>query len=863
MFIKKSKKINNHEKIATLGLDLCFAKTKVNNGVNEFGLSVYQHCYIVGMVLKVLLESLPEKFIERKIFKNLPFLAAIHDIGKISPNFQKKIYSAVNENNIHNEITSYDSSINHAFIGYLTINKLLGEFAAYIVGAHHGYIDLSPLMYVSQPDGQQVGGISWENLREEIFSKLKILFPVNENIIDDNSYKYLATGMVTVADWIGSSEFFNSKNNFYDVNDDYVRNFVKSIGFCKHEISKGLTFEKIFGFSPRPFQKVVTEMMKNPVAGIYIVEASMGEGKTEAALYSAYKMMENNLASGIYFALPSQVTSNRMYGRMRSFLKNILSPKDHFKLKLAHSYSSIIEQELLADIGEECKPGNSWFDANKRSLLNCFGIGTIDQLLLAVMNVKHSNVRVFGIYGKVIIIDEVHTYDAYTSGILTRLLSLLKQLKCTVIILSATLSSEKLKKLIGANESINFYPSITSLNYDSENISSFSTKSLLAKKILIQFHTENECIEEAIERVNHGEYVLWIENIVTDAQRIYQIAKQKLPIELIGLIHSHFTIIDRQSKEDILLNAFEHKNNRTNKGFLLIGTQILEQSLDLDADFEVSAFAPSDMLLQRTGRLWRHSETPRPVIAKCECWLKYPDNYITYDTNNISAQNFGNSAKVYDPYVLARSLETFTKIQESKKFLNIPSDIREIISSTYDDRTESGTMLQMKLELDEKIQNEINEADTSSNESILPLSRESQFKTRRGIPQINILIVKSIKFNKKNCITEIILPDDTSIEVNNKVKEETTIDRVIASKLLKNIVHCHSYCAPTRLSREEINELGLNRYLYSEKHDESCTLSVMKTDFNGLLTNIKEEANDKYFYKYTKELGLEIINKNE
>ncbi len=183
----------------------------------------------------------------------------------------------------------------------------------------------------------------------------------------------------------------------------------------------------------------------------------MGMGKTEAALYAAYQMLVQEKATGIYFALPTQLTSNKIYDRFNSFLHQIVSTETPQHALLLHSGAWLMDTEM----GEEGSPGGAWFNHRKRGLLAPFAVGTIDQALMAVMNVKHGFVRAYGLAGKVVILDEVHTYDLYTGTILNALVEFLRQIDCTVIILSATLSQTRRDALLQQSTTSEAYPLIT------------------------------------------------------------------------------------------------------------------------------------------------------------------------------------------------------------------------------------------------------------------------------------------------------------------------------------------------------------------------------------------------------------------
>ena len=194
----------------------------------------------------------------------------------------------------------------------------------------------------------------------------------------------------------------------------------------------------------------------------------MGMGKTEAALYAAYRMLEQGKAGGIYFALPTQLTSNKIHDRVNAFLSRILlqdSPQAPLLLHGKAWLKTFSEQEM----GEDAAPGKPWFQSGKRGLLAPFAVGTIDQALMAVIRVRHSAVRAFWLAGKVVIIDEIHSYDTYTGTIVDKLVTLLRDLHCTVIILSATLTQSRRAAFLGAHQPVRTdYPLITAVDSQSD-----------------------------------------------------------------------------------------------------------------------------------------------------------------------------------------------------------------------------------------------------------------------------------------------------------------------------------------------------------------------------------------------------------
>ncbi|MBQ3033281.1 MAG: CRISPR-associated helicase Cas3', partial [Deferribacterales bacterium] len=562
--------------------DNYIAKTYQVDGKTYAGRSVLEHCIIVGEVCKALLELLPPA-LKKYFHKDTPFLAALHDIGKVSPTFQKKISNSIDNHPLKDELINVNSDIEknwggHAGVGEITLEYIIDEYLQnrreykylpLIAGLHHGSHSRKECRSTTSSNSKVLGGKHWNNLRINHFDSLKDYFKCNIEPLNDELIATITIGLTIVSDWIGSSRTFDNPKIDYNL---LIDKALEEIGFKNNLIKGGLSFEDIFGFKQRKSQEELINICDKE--GVYILEAPMGIGKTEAALYCAYKILEKGLARGIYFALPTQITSNKIYYRFKPFIEKISENKEF--IKLLHSNSKIYQLGSDADIGA------SWFDTSKRGLLAPFAVGTIDQALMAVMNVKHYPVRAFGLFGKVVILDEVHSYDTYTGTILDELVKKLKNMGCTVIILSATLTKERKEKIANIKSLKNSYPLITA--YKDDELYEEEVEYSDNKEVEIKYLNTENAIGEAIEAALSGLQVLWIENTVNKAQEIYTLIKSMTNIEC-GLLHSRFIKRDRKDIEDNWVEIFSHTNNRRyNNGRILIGTQVLEQSIDIDAD---------------------------------------------------------------------------------------------------------------------------------------------------------------------------------------------------------------------------------------------------------------------------------------
>jgi CRISPR-associated endonuclease/helicase Cas3 len=503
-----------------LPLESCLAKSrKIDADRSVAGRTVLDHCRIAGEVARELIARSPA-FLREPFFPGgSALVAACHDLGKVSPTFQKKIHKKIENADpaILEILRDVDPTLEKSWDGHAGVSQcaldalMAGKAVASIAGCHHGY---APKLAGRTADAEQFGGPAWQAQRSRLLALLMEATGERFPEIRDPLHARVLAGLTSVADWIGSGAAFDDPGEPWQ---ECVAAAVDAAGFTPPRLRPGLSFREIFPFEPNPIQRGLIEAACRP--GAYILEAPMGIGKTEAALYAAYALASAGAARGIYFALPTQLTSNRIHGRVERFLDRVLEPDSpHRAALLLHGNAWLRE----FDLGAEAAPGCSWFNSAKRGLLAPFAVGTIDQALMASMNVKHGFVRAFGIAGKVVILDEVHSYDAYTGTILDRLVEELRRLRCTVIILSATLTGERRSALLGAARSAEAaYPLITALPADALEPLEIAPETPAGNLVTIRQTLDiDEALDEALDRADSGQQVLWIENTVSEAQRI-------------------------------------------------------------------------------------------------------------------------------------------------------------------------------------------------------------------------------------------------------------------------------------------------------------------------------------------------------
>lgn len=688
---------------------------------NRPGMSVFEHMVNVGSVARSMVEATPGLL---NIFQLEPSLAgavaALHDLGKISPGFQCKCEEWLEVNNILEIATRWNwkvvmesdhGKVSHAALQeYFNANGVdepTATFLSAVLGGHHGRLNppdergFRPRKATTEPHS----GIDWHGERKRAADSVVSHFGVNLNglLIEDSSASlWWLAGLTSVADWIGSDErYFPSEGG---MNVDKVRDTatkcLEEIGFLRPRINEGLSFHDLFCNASRPEDRFDPNKMQSAALdnitdrGVYVIEAPMGMGKTEAALGAAYHLLVAGKANGVYFALPTQATSNRMHLRMAEFVKRIAP--DAVESKVIHSNTWLKEEKTslspartISGNEEGAEVGRDWFSSAKRALLAPFGVGTIDQALLGVVAAKHFFVRHFALAGKVVVLDEIHSYDLYTGTLIDRLIETLEKLGCTVIVLSATLSQARRGEIVRMSKTPRLsaakepYPLITGRR-NGELLKPVAISPPKPRTIAVGFKSDSNALSIAVKAAKKGACVGWVCDTVESAQQTYrQMIREQDSSFLIGLLHSRFPFWRREDLEEEWMNRLG-KESSTRRGSILISTQVVEQSVDLDFDLLITELAPTDMLLQRTGRLWRHERGKRPIpkaqlfVVKEQKTLQELRKAKKEEIKKI----FGDKAFVYDPYILLRSLEEWKKLKK----LTIPTDVRKLIERTYEER---------------------------------------------------------------------------------------------------------------------------------------------------------------------------------
>ncbi|WP_029697797.1 CRISPR-associated helicase Cas3' [Franconibacter pulveris 1160] len=871
--------------IPCINAQLAPAKTYIDSaGVTREGRSIYEHCLIVGFVAKEIIKNFPAAIVDALFPSGSALVAACHDVGKLSPVFYLRLQIALNRASLPmvQELLAilgcdvYEPSLRefeqqwggHAGVSAITLAAITKDtHISAIVGQHHGrkvFIERYPA------HSQVLGSEIWQRERTALVLSLQQAMHEPWPEIKSFAQRQLLSGLTTVADWIGSGRGFDNPDIPWR---QQIPPALNAAGIRPVTYRSGLEFGDIFQdeagrpYQPNEIQRAFSEAVKVP--GVYVLEAPMGMGKTEAALYAAGNLLAAGHARGVYFALPTQLTSDKIYQRFSLWLQTILSPDNELRYALLLHGKSHLQNQMM---GEDAKPGGSWFDSRKRGLLAPFAVGTLDQALMAVMNVKHGFVRAFGLAGKVVIFDEVHSYDAYTSLILTHLIHMLRELQCTVIILSATLTQKQRAVLLATEHcGSEAYPLISAMPFSSRQLTSLPLTPPPSRRVMLHYSSTELAIEEALRRAEQGQQVLWIENTVAEAQECFATLASRckaMGLEC-GLLHSRFTLHHRTLNEERWVSLYGKGGwqERTASGRVLIGTQVLEQSIDIDADFLVTRFAPTDLLMQRLGRLWRHERTPRPACARREVWLLAPETKLAISSPYLA---FGASAWVYAPYILCRTLEVW----RSRHHVDLPTDIRPLLEATYRERPETEPMSFWLHELLEgkkthPVRKGIVELEQharltlSSNSVTQP---ESRARTRYSEQDnASFLLLREATRDTRNKLTRVRLLNGDWHDIPwQKQRLEEAEWRELALELEKQRVSLPHRQRPEDNADNGLWEYGLKHVFYpgNRAEGEEPELQVVIVEEAGDLRGVDGAfLMGRYRYRYQQETGLRIMKK--
>ena len=659
---------------------------------------------------------------EEILYKLVTFLGMSHDGGKMTVAFQSNILRQLPEarERLQTQLVLPDTFLNRSATPHAMASEaILLELGcppgvASIVGAHHGKPQQDGLndsideQLENHPDnywgrGQEaIWRAMWQEMLDNALQESGFS-DVTELPTLTIPAELLLTGLLTMADWIASNTTYfplipveeTGRETDYParVERAWERLNLTAPWESPYNSMDAGAFRQQFGFPPNSLQQAVLEAADNiSVPGLLIIEAQMGVGKTEAALAAAEVFANRCQAGGLFFGLPTQATANGIFDRLRDWAETQSEDMVH-SIRLAHGMAELNEDyrqlfpgravtEEDADRENDPESGvlvHRWFQGNRQALLADFVIGTVDQLLMTALKQKHLMLRQLGLAGKVVVVDECHAYDTYMNCYLDRALTWLGRYQVPVILLSATLPARRRAELVNAYlggraeeggwQTSRGYPLLTWT--DGRQVCQRTVPlTEPGKTVQMAPLTEDQLPALLREKLAQGGCAGVIVNTVRKAQAVAAQLRQTLPEYEVLMFHAQFLMPDRAEKERTLLRRLGKRSTPAERDRLIVvGTQVMEQSLDIDFDFLVTELCPMDLLLQRIGRLHRRTDrTDRPLpLQTAQC--------AVLDTGNESFD--AGSKAVYGEWLLWRTRQLLPQA------VVLPQDIPQLVQDTY------------------------------------------------------------------------------------------------------------------------------------------------------------------------------------
>jgi CRISPR-associated endonuclease/helicase Cas3 len=705
------------------------------------------------------------------------WLAAVHDVGKATPAFACQVDQLAYrmreqglEMKTQRQFGADRAMAPHGLAGQVLLEEWLeerhgwlprqcGQFAI-VPGGHHGVppepgqlndlYDRPHLLRTTGPSGKL-----WRRVQEELLDACADEYGVRERlgawreVVLPQPVQVLLTAVVIVADWIASNpDLFPYFPQETRTGEERVAAAWRGLRLPP-PWSAGETaadarelfasrFDLPAGAEIRPVQETAVRLAREmPAPGLMIIEAPMGEGKTEAALAVVEIFAARSGAGGVFFALPTMATGNAMFPRLLNWLDRLPAEEGtrrsvllaHSKAALNDEFADLMRSErqtiAAVDPDAETPPwrfsdpkrtasaelvAHAWLRGRKKAMLSSFVAGTVDQLLFAGLKSRHLALRHLAVAGKVVVIDEAHAYDTYMSVYLDRVLSWLGAYRVPVVVLSATLPAARRRQLAEAYAGAVAYAGTDADSPDFSVLSRTSAYPLLtavtpgrvpvtegpaasSRGSDVQLEGLDDDLSVLADRLagelDGGGCALVVRNTVRRVLETARVLRDRFGEEAVTVAHSCFVDVDRAAKDADLLDRFgppEKSDGRRPAGpHIVVASQVAEQSLDVDFDLLVTDLCPVDLLLQRMGRLHRHrrgeGQAERPArLRTARCLVTGVDW-----SEEVPAPVRGSVA-VYGAYALLRSAAVLLPhLDGPGRPVKLPGDINPLVQAAYAD----------------------------------------------------------------------------------------------------------------------------------------------------------------------------------
>lgn len=618
------------------------------------------------------------------------FLAYAHDIGKLSPQFQYGVLSRDPLPSLPGITTPRRTR--HDKIGQVVLTDYLQAHGvshrvtkalAATIGGHHSVP--TPL----EKDDRHEADChrAWAPPRTAMLDAGRPNVDL-ASLCDPGEVVVLAlAGLVSVADWIASDagRFPVTIGERLDSR-ELAASAIPVAAWAPRPAPVDASFAGLFDRAPWAAQRAMVDVLDDvELPALVILEDRTGSGKTESALWAALRGLQQG-ARGLYVALPTRATADQAHARVSKFVARMWD--DAVDVRLLHGGVHADPRDPRpSDVGEDddaLGAAREWFAGARRGLLAPYGVGTVDQVLLAVLRERFYPVRFWGASGKVVVIDEVHSYDAYTDVLLNVLVTWLAALRCTVVLLSATLPSARRAALSKAYRSgLGLASDDTTppgIGYPRLTVASRDVDRTLAidddrpgRRVRLEALPTAEDVgavaDRALAEVVDGGCLAVVCNTVDAAQQRFRALAERAPEVPLVLLHARIRPLEREPVERRLVQELGPDGARPDR-LIVVSTQIIEQSLDLDFDAMLTDLAPIDLLIQRAGRVHRHAgrtrperhATPRLMI------LDTPGDELPRGTRTV----YANAVLVRTRVVL-----------RDRDWIEEPADLDELVESVY------------------------------------------------------------------------------------------------------------------------------------------------------------------------------------
>ena len=641
------------------------------------------------------------------------------------------------------------------------------------VAGHHG----GPPAYLDnrkhKDQASQIGAEA-SHLAREAIEAVAALFP--EASLDGSTesearrFSWALSGLTVQADWIGSnSEWFPPQQAGTPVEIYWHQTLARAdkaiseAGLHRtRPTPNGAAQVLLHAAPPRPMQVAVAEigLPAGPVMGL--IEDTTGSGKTEAALILAARMMAAGKGDGFFFALPTMATSNAMLERLESIAPRLFDGRPSLALTHGRAKMNDLFRSIRGRDGSDPGGGpscGSWLaDDRRRILLADIGVGTIDQALMAVLPTRFNTLRLRALSGHILIVDEAHEFDPYMEAQLRRLLQFHALLGGSAIVMTATLPlgmragyAKAFQKGLGIRRPCDVtgdaYPMLTVVGHEIDSVRPQPVPGAhrdVGVNRLIDEATAIQLLRTGIER---GAACAWIRNSVSSAIESAK-ALREAGIET-DLLHARFTVADRLMHEAAVQGRFG-RDGVDRAGRVVVATQVIEASLDLDFDLMVSDLAPIGSLIQRAGRLWRHMDrrpAARRPMTELALHVLAPDPHQVDDANWLR-RLLGSGARVYPQDVQWRT----AKALFDRGVIQAPGGLRDLIEAVHGEDApevpealrgaEIETLGRHMSEAQQALNQVLDADDGYDQPQMQRVFDDERYPTRLGIPQVTLRLAR-------------------------------------------------------------------------------------------------------------------------